>query len=37
MSVMLDDLAWLGNALKTARGTDEPPPAALRIRAAAGR
>ncbi len=34
LSVMLDDLAWLGNALKAARLQGEPPPAGLRIRAA---
>ncbi len=37
LNVMLDDLAWMGNALKTARGAGEPPPAAIRIRTAAGR
>ncbi len=37
LTVMLDDLAWMGNALKMARGVDERPPAALRIRAAARR
>ncbi len=34
MTVMLDDLAWLGAALKTARSLGEPPPSALRIRMA---
>jgi NAD(P)H-dependent FMN reductase len=34
LSVMLDDLAWLGEALKTARAKGEPPPGAFRIRAA---
>jgi NAD(P)H-dependent FMN reductase len=34
LTVMLDDLAWLGNALQSARAQGEPPPAALRIRAA---
>ncbi len=34
LTVMLDDLAWLGQALKSARLQAEPPPAALRIRAA---
>jgi NAD(P)H-dependent FMN reductase len=33
-NVMLEDLAWLGHALKTARGAGEPPPATQRIRAA---
>jgi NAD(P)H-dependent FMN reductase len=37
MSAMLDDLAWLGNALKTARAAGQLQPAALRIRAASGR
>lgn len=37
LTVMLDDLAWMGNALKTARDVGEQPPAALRIRAASGR
>ncbi len=37
LPVMLDDLAWLGNALKTARGEGQLPPSALRIRAASGR
>ena len=36
-SVMLDDLAWLGKALKAARSEGQLPPAALRIRAASGR
>jgi len=37
LKVMLDDLAWLGEALKAARAKGEQPPAGLRIRAAAGR
>ena len=37
LTVMLDDLAWLGNALKVARAAGAPPPAALRIRAAMAR
>ncbi len=37
MGVMLDDLAWLGNALKAARSEGQLPPSALRIRAASGR
>jgi NAD(P)H-dependent FMN reductase len=37
LSVMLDDLAWLAKALKTARTEGEPPPAAFRIRAAAAK
>lgn len=37
LGAMLDDLAWLGSALRTARAGGESPPAALRIRAAAGR
>ncbi len=37
MTIMLDDLAWLGNALKAARSQGQLPPAALRIRAASGR
>ena len=36
-TVMLDDLAWLGNALKAARSQGQLPPSALRIRAASGR
>ena len=36
-TVMLDDLAWLGDALKAARGQGQLPPSALRIRAASGR
>ena len=35
--VMLDDLAWLGKALKTARNEGQLPPSAIRIRAASGR
>lgn len=35
LNVMLDDLAWLGHALQTARVAGEPPPAAVRIRAVA--
>ena len=34
LGVMLDDLAWLAQALATARLEGEPLPAALRIRAA---
>lgn len=37
LTVMLDDLAWLGNALQAARNQGQLPPAALRIRAATGR
>ena len=37
MSVMLDDLAWLGKALRHARLEGQLPPAAVRIRAASGR
>ena len=37
LSAMLDDLAWLGKGLKTAREEGQLPPAALRIRAASGR
>ena len=37
LTVMLDDLAWLGDALKTARSKGQLPPSALRIRAASGR
>jgi NAD(P)H-dependent FMN reductase len=37
MTAMLDDLAWLGEALKTARSQGQLPPAAIRIRAASGR
>ncbi len=37
LNVMLDDLAWMGKALKTARSDGQLPPAALRIRAASGR
>jgi NAD(P)H-dependent FMN reductase len=33
LNVMLDDLAWLGEALKTARAAGELPPAAMRLRA----
>jgi NAD(P)H-dependent FMN reductase len=33
LNVMLDDLAWLGGALKTARAAGELPPATLRLRA----
>ena len=36
-TVMLDDLAWLGNALQAARSRGQLPPSALRIRAASGR
>jgi NAD(P)H-dependent FMN reductase len=34
LTIMLDDLAWLGRALKTARAAGEPLPAAVRMRAA---
>lgn len=37
LNAMLDDLAWLGKALKTARSEGQLLPAALRIRAASGR
>ena len=37
LSVMLDDLAWLGKALNHARREGQLPPAAFRIRAATGR
>jgi NAD(P)H-dependent FMN reductase len=37
LTVMLEDLAWMGKALQAARAAGEPPPAAARIRAAAGR
>ena len=37
LNVMLDDLAWLGEALKSARRERQLAPAALRIRAASGR
>jgi NAD(P)H-dependent FMN reductase len=37
LGVMLDDLAWLGEALKSARRQGQLAPAALRIRAASGR
>ena len=37
MMTMLDDLAWLGNALKGARSEGQLLPSALRIRAASGR
>jgi NAD(P)H-dependent FMN reductase len=37
LSVQFDDLAWMANALKTAREKGEPLPAAVRIRAALGR
>lgn len=37
LTVMLDDLAWLGNALKAARLQGQLPPSALRIREASGR
>ncbi len=32
LGVMLDDLAWLGNALKSARQAGEPPPPQFRMR-----
>lgn len=37
LTVMLDDLAWLGRALKRARQEGQLPPSAIRIRAASGR
>ena len=37
LSVMLDDLAWLGNALQTARAAGQLAPGAFRVRAASGR
>ncbi len=37
LDVMLDDLAWLGNALKSARSEGSSVPAALRIRAGSPR
>lgn len=37
LAVMLDDLAWLGKALKNARAEGQLPPAGLRIRAAAAK
>ena len=37
LNVMLDDLAWLGKALATARAEGQLPPAAFRIRAASER
>ena len=37
LTVMFDDLAWLGNALQAARNQGQLPPSALRIRAASGR
>ena len=37
LTVMLDDLAWLGNALQSARRQGQLAPAALRIRASTGR
>ena len=37
LTVMLDDLAWLGKALSNARSEGQLPPAAIRIRAASGR
>ena len=37
LSVMLDDLAWLGRALSHARREGQLPPAAVRIRAASDR
>lgn len=37
LGVMLDDLAWMGEALKAARNERQLPPAAFRIRAASGR
>ena len=36
-NAMLDDLAWMGNALKVARAAGQLAPASLRIRAAYGR
>ena len=37
LPVMLDDLAWLGKALQSARSAGQLPPSAVRIRAASGR
>ena len=37
LSAMLDDLSWLGRALKVARNEGQHPPSAFRIRAASGR
>lgn len=37
LEAMLDDLAWLGNAMQAARAAGQLPPASLRIRAAYGR
>jgi NAD(P)H-dependent FMN reductase len=37
LTVMLDDLAWLAETLKTGRARGAPPPAALRLRAGAAR
>lgn len=37
LKVMLDDLVWLGKALKTARMQGEPPPPQFRMRAAAAK
>jgi len=37
LTVMLDDLAWLGKALKSARSEGQLSPSAVRIRAASGR
>jgi len=37
LGVMLDDLAWLGRALKTARSEGQLPPAGIRMRMSAGR
>ncbi|MBX7096556.1 MAG: NAD(P)H-dependent oxidoreductase [Myxococcaceae bacterium] len=34
LQIMLDDLAWLGRALRTARAQGEPPPPTARLRAA---
>ncbi|MFO0725534.1 MAG: NAD(P)H-dependent oxidoreductase [Myxococcota bacterium] len=33
LQIMLEDLAWLGKALKTARAEGEPPPPTFRLRA----
>ena len=37
LTVMLDDLAWLGKSLRSARNEGQLPPSAIRIRAASGR
>ena len=37
LNVLLEDLAWMGQALKTAKAAGEPLPSGVRIRAASGR